>query len=87
MLTADLALDEPQQGGGDRRIAAQAHDIERHRQVRRLPGRLDEIHGVHHVALFPGNQGEKRTGGGALADLGPRWRGADEQNESESDDE
>ena len=81
MLLADLVLHELHQGGGDRRIADQAHDLEHHRQVRRLPGRLDQIHGVDDVAFLPGDEGEERPGDGAFRDLGPWGGGSGEQEE------
>ena len=87
VLPADLVLDELHQGGGDRRIADQAHDLEHHRQVRRLPGRLDQIHGVDDVAFLPGDEGEERPGDGAFRDLGPWGRGSGEQEQAESDGE
>ena len=85
--TFGLRLDERQQGGGDGRVANEAHHVERHRQLGRLPGRLDQVHGVDHVPFLPDDQGEERAGDGALGDLGPRGCGDDEQSETESDDE
>ena len=87
VLSAEFGRDEPQQGGGDRRVADEAYHVERHRQVGRLPGGLDQVHGVPHVAFLSGNEGEERTRHLALADLRPRGRDTDQQNETESGEE
>ena len=87
VLLAGLDLDEPQQGGRDRGVANEAHHVERHRQVGRLPCRLDESHGVHDVPFLPGHQSEERAGDAALGDFGARGRGRSEQDETEDDDE
>ena len=87
VLAADLGLHDPHEDGGDPLVAAEAHHLEGHGEVRRLPGRLDELHGARELGLFADQQGEERPGDGAvdIDGLGPRLEGGCRQHQEEAE--